>query len=159
MYVRRAEHRDAAGIIRAHVRSIREICRSDYSEEQVQLWSGRDFKESVWHMTIDQELVWVVADGADVYGFGHLSIQDSQVAVLEGLYLAPEATGQGLGAEIVRAMYSELARQSVMLVTLQSTLTAVGFYQRMGFRKVRETKVDLGGLDLPCVDMENRFPC
>ena len=158
MRIRRAEPSDADGIIDAHVRSIREVCCHDYSEEQIRIWSGKGFQASIWRQTMDRDYVLVIADQDRIHGFGHMRKAKNSTTVVEGLYFAPEAVGLGLGAKMLHQIYAEAVKHSVTKLVLQATLTGAGFYQRMGFTRVRDTVIDIGGIDLECVDMENSYP-
>jgi len=70
--IRRGSHTDAAGIIDAHRCSIRKVCSDDYTEEQINVWSGRDFKEEVWREIMDKDTVEVIVDASEaIFGFCH----------------------------------------------------------------------------------------
>jgi GNAT superfamily N-acetyltransferase len=83
-------------------------------------------------------------------GLGFLARQGS---VLDALYLAPSARGQGLG----RALLDEVKVTGlVQLWTFQANLGARAFYLREGFREVRMTNGAGNAEKLPDVWMEWR---
>ena len=154
-FVRRAEHKDAGGIIQAHRRSIRELCAADYTPEQIEAWAGRNFKEELWRATIDKDFVWVVSDASPaIYGFGHLQEKEG-AAYIAGLYFVPELKGKGFGREIFSLMVAECQKRSLAKLKLHSTKTALAFYQHLGFQALGpETSIRLGGEAIPCYEME-----
>lgn len=153
--IRRALHSDAAKMINAHRRSIREICFKDYNPEQIEAWAGRDFREEHWHKTMDRDLVWVISDSENnIHGFGHLKFRENTEAEIAGLYFAPEVVGKGLGKKMAAIIFEECQKNNVKTVFLCATKTAKAFYQSVGFQQVgEESTIDLGGHKLACYNM------
>ncbi|MNL09242.1 putative acyltransferase [compost metagenome] len=155
--IRRALHSDAAKMINAHRRSIREICFKDYSPEQIEAWAGHDFREDHWHKTMDKDLVWVISDSAsNVYGFGHLKLRANSEAEVAGLYFAPEVVGKGLGKKMMAMIFDECRQKEVKTLSLCATKTAKAFYESVGFQQQGPAStIDLGGQKLECYNMAN----
>lgn len=154
--IRKAQHQDAAKIIAAHRRSIREVCSRDYTPEQISAWSGRDFQEQRWCDTIDRGHVWVVADDRDnIYGFGRLKITTKIEAEIAGLYFVPEVVGKGLGKALVNLILHECKRRGFDQVTLYATKTAKAFYQSRGFQQSGDVLyITMGGVKVECFKMD-----
>src|SRR5687768_6896034 len=70
--IRRAVPGDARAIHEAHMRSIREVCAKDYSEEQIRAWAGREFRQNERTAAITRDSVWVVEAEGRVAGYAHL---------------------------------------------------------------------------------------
>jgi len=64
-------------------------------------------------------------------------------ALLRSVAVAPEARGEGLGQQIVRAAL-DLARQKGTAAVYLLTTTAEDFFPRFGFRRVRRDDVPEG---------------
>lgn len=154
--VRRARKLDAGGIINAHVRSIRELCAKDYNANQIQAWSGRDFKESRWHELMNTNHVWVIDDGKKIQGFCDLVFHDNEsVAEIRGLYLTPEIKGQGLGKSLLTRTKEFCQNRNRRKIILSSTLTAIDFYLAQGFQAVGERDATpIGGVPIDSQSME-----
>lgn len=139
LQIRRAVHEDAAKIIAAHRRSIREVCAEDYRPEQIAAWSGRNFQEDRWCRTMDQDMVWVISDDEkNIYGFGHLLFTEKPSAVIAGLYFVPEIIGQGYGRQLIQIMLGECTKRNIQNISLSATVTAKSFYESAGFQQVGE---------------------
>ena len=95
MIIRRARYPDVRGIIQAHIKSIREICSKDYNEQQIKAWT-EGFKESIWQELMTKNHIWVADNNETICGFCHLNIYEEE-AIIKGLYLSPEVSGQGVG--------------------------------------------------------------
>ena len=134
--IRWATAQDARALYAAHMRSIREICASDYTAEQIAGWSSRPFVPGLWERFIEEDSVWVV-EGVDglVLGFAHLRQRSADRAELMGLFLVSEVLGQGYGARLMQKLIEETSRQGCAVLHLESTRTAHGVYRRHGFRE------------------------
>ncbi len=154
--IRRAQHFDAAKIIESHRRSIREVCSKDYNQQQIAVWSGRNFRDEVWQQTMDTDFVWVISNSRnDIYGFGHLKIKLDKQAVVAGLYFIPEVMGKGFGKKLIELIILECRQQGVKNVTLSSTITAKSFYEKMGFQCLGDlSSVEIGGEKIDCYEMK-----
>lgn len=155
--VRRAKIEDARGIHEAHMRSVQEICAKDHSNEEIQAWGHRPFNENNRVHAIKNQFVWVVENNSLIEGYGHFGLEkkeDTLVAHIYGLYLAPEAIGNGFGAEIANAMIKEAKFAGAKKIILESTLTAHQFYKHLGFTdSAPQTKISIGGVEIRCFPM------
>lgn len=143
--IRRAVHEDSINIIKAHRRSISEVCSKDYNSDQIAVWAGRDFKVERWHQNIDNNFVWVIADEDNkIYGFGHLAIQENIKAQIAGLYFVPEVIGKGFGKSMFQLMKQECEKNEIPLITLESSKTAKTFYKSLGFQEEGEAFYQMG---------------
>lgn len=158
MKIRLATNSDKRGIHEAHMTSIQKLCSKDYTEEQIQAWGHREYLEERRTDTIKSGSCWVVEDAGMIYGFGEMGIKDNEPYVF-GLYFMPEATGKGLAKEIVRLMELKAKEWGKDKITLQSTITSLNFYKKMGFMMVNENGCAVvRGVRIPCLDMEKELP-
>jgi ribosomal-protein-serine acetyltransferase len=153
--IRRARHLDAAGIIQAHVRSIREVCAKDYRPEQIAAWSGRDFQESRSRENMDKNHVWVIDDGKNIQGFSELMIKENGIGEIRGLYITPEVIGQGLGSKLLAANLYFSRFKKLNKIFLSSTITSIKFYEKHGFIAIGpRDATPIGGVPIDSQNME-----
>ncbi len=131
-FIREAKPGDESGIHEAHMRSIREVCVKDHTEEEIRGWGNRPLGDR-WVQAIRDGHVWVVELEGIIRGLAYIRILENKDAHLFGLYLAPEVVGQGFGKKLADLMLSKARTAGVKAITLDSTLTGHGFYQRLGF--------------------------
>ncbi len=157
-HIRKAKPEDAQGIHEAHMRSIREVCSKDHSSEEIQGWGNRPFREQDRINAINNHWVWVIDISGKIEGFGHFSLitkDENLYGHIMGLYLAPEALGKGYGVKIVQMMIAEAKEKNVKEINLESTLTALRFYQKMGFKKSGDQgTIELGGSKVRYIPMK-----
>ena len=154
--IRRACHGDAANIINAHRRSIRELCAKDYSSDQIAAWSQFNFQEEHWRKTMDRDFVWVISNNQDnIFGFGHLKFHEKSEAEIAGLYFVPEVTGQGLGIKIFMLMLDQCRNKNICSIHLTATKTAKAFYEKVGFKQIGpQSNLKISGKDIECFKMQ-----
>lgn len=80
-----------------------------------------------------------------------LGFMGAEAGRLEMLFLAPEARGRGLGRQLLE---EAIARYSVEELTVNAqNPDAVGFYEHLGFRIYKRTKLDEEGRPYPLLYM------
>jgi putative acetyltransferase len=154
--LRLAREEDAPGIHAAHMASIRESCAADYTPAQIDAWAGRTYREDLRRAAIRDDAVWVLDDGGEVVGYAHLAKRGPE-AELVALYFRKRAAGLGLGRALVEQALQRAREWGCSTVALNSTLTSLRFYQRLGFVEVNPANpvvlFPLGEVSLECVPM------
>jgi GNAT superfamily N-acetyltransferase len=160
LVIRRARPGDEADIHTAHMRSIREVCSKDHSQEEIRGWGFRPLNDR-WFRLIREEFVWVAEAGGKIQGFGHLKIFEKdgvKKAHVFGLYLTPELIGLRVGHKIATLMLETAHELGVVSVSLKSTITAHDFYKRLGFVDTGEMlQIEINGSLVRCYPMEMRI--
>jgi ribosomal-protein-serine acetyltransferase len=161
LFIRRATPLDAQQIHLVHMRSIQEVCAKDYRPDQIQAWGGRAFDLEKWQQRIAEHFVWVIAEQNSIRGIAHVQLVDADAAVAEmqALYFAPEILGKGFGKLLIEKIFDWAKEMHLKKLVLNSTKTALGFYQKMGFTQgACESKLFmLGGVGIDCHPMEMTF--
>jgi len=98
--------------------------------------------------TLDEHDVFVVERAGRIAGVGSLS-RDGDTAEIEGLWVAPDAMGHGVG----RVLFDECVRRAktagATTLIIDSDPHAVGFYERMGAVRVGAVPTAIEGRALP----------
>ncbi len=147
--IRRAVPADARELCELHKASIRALCSPSYSPDHIEAWTGQ--LEPDRYLSAIEKFDFFVAEDSGLLGFVILNIEGSE---LNALYILPEATGRGVGSELL-AFAEDLARsRSVETLKLKATLNAAGFYQSRGFEPLRRAlHTSPAGIGLPCIEM------
>ncbi|MCX7326420.1 MAG: GNAT family N-acetyltransferase [Hyphomicrobiales bacterium] len=58
------------------------------------------------------------------------------VAVIDALFVDPNAQGMGVGAALLDELYDRARKRGIERLTVAASLTAVGFYAHVGFSRV-----------------------
>ncbi len=142
-HLKRAAENDAKGIHLAHMRSIQELCSKDDSAEEIAAWSSQPYMEEQRIAAIRNDLVWVVLQNGEIDG--------SKQGYICGLYLTRKASKKSLGRSILDQMFTELRLAKATEVRLDSSATALAFYQKAGFVSSKpESTLKIGGIPIRC---------
>lgn len=100
-----------------------EACREELS------WRAEDFKRDDLHFLV-AELE------SKILGFAAILVDADGSAELEALFVAPEATGSGVGRGLLVRIAAWARDNGLRSLTIQSDPDAVAFYARFGARNV-----------------------
>jgi GNAT superfamily N-acetyltransferase len=149
--IRRARAADALRIRNLHVRSIRVLCRPDYTARQIAAWSGRRTPAGYRRAMTGGERMYVATIGGRPVAFG--AVLDAEV---RAVYVDPRWAGRGVGTRMLARLERDAAARGKRRLILNATLTAVDFYRRHGWRRVRPHTIRFGAVPIPCVRMTKR---
>ncbi len=147
---------DRNAVISTHKESIYGICKSHYSRKQMDAWTSRLTSELFDAGLHDENNLGVVAiDSAKVIGYGFFNAIDREV---RAVYVLPANINRGAGRLILDKL-EELAREKgIENLSLQSTLNAVGFYKKQGYREIGTEKHCIDdSVSLACVRLEKNL--
>ncbi|MDP3172307.1 MAG: GNAT family N-acetyltransferase [Polaromonas sp.] len=130
--IRLATPEDAATVCAVVRRSIAECCAEDHRNDPVLLnkWLANKTAPNIRSWLENTQACSVVAevDGA-IVGFGM-----SQADEVLLCYLVPEARFKGIGKSMLQTLETPALETGLPSLRLESTCTALPFYERNGFR-------------------------
>ena len=147
--IRRATQRDRESIWNVHIRAIQEVCKSHYSQKEIEDWSEA-LKPTRYNEPIRRGSFFVAVDDNVIVGFGNLN-QDS--GEIEAVYVAPEYVRRGVGREILQALESVARDVGLTVLRLSSSLNAVQFYENAGYRRQQQRRYLLPCEMVACLPM------
>ena len=148
--IRRARQEDREAIWRAHGSAIRAACASHYSKEVIEVWAG-GLRPEKYAEAIDRYEFFVAEEDGRVVGFGELG---PEAGAVQGLYVSPDAAGRGVGWRLLCTLEERARAHGLKSLRLTSSLNAVAFYERAGFKAVEELTETIGpGVERASVKM------
>ena len=152
--IRRAREEDEEAVGRVHRGAIRELCRTHYTGEQIEAWSGPR-PQGHFGEVIRAKEFYVAEEGGEVVGFGSLNAEACEV---DAVYVAPAAAGRGVGTELLRTLEGRARELGLKRLRVDASLNAVGFYERAGYELQATGAHRLwSGVDLPCAHMSKEL--
>lgn len=145
--VRRFIDADAGAVRSIILRGLREIDAKDYPPEYIE--------ESCAGFTVERILsqagsahMYVAVSGGEVVGTGSIAPYWGSPAesILLTIFVSPERIGRGIGAAIVGALEKDEYFLRAGRVEIPSSVTAVGFYRKMGYAPKNGLTPDAEGL-------------
>ena len=148
--IRAYEAGDAPRISRLFYETVRSVNRADYSDEQVAAWAPAVPDPEEWHARMSRRLTLVAEEGGAVVGFAELEGDGH----LDMLYLHTDAVGRGIGRRLYKAVEREARGRGLDRIFTEASITARPFFERRGFRVVREQTVSRRGTSMTNFAME-----
>jgi GNAT superfamily N-acetyltransferase len=125
---RPAMRKDASRLYDVRRRSIEELAPPTMPAAEAQTWASQLTLAGMERKLRELE-VWVAELDGVVAGWGAI-----RGDMLEGLYTAPEFTGQGVGAGLLDRLEGLMREREFRSVRLEASTNARGFYLRRGYR-------------------------
>ncbi|MBE9167031.1 GNAT family N-acetyltransferase [Pleurocapsales cyanobacterium LEGE 06147] len=116
--IRRAKQEDKESIWQVHTEAIRELCKSHYTQQQIQAWTSflnpKNYRE-----VIETKEFFVAEDDKSIVGFGQL---DSETGEVEAVYVSPKIVRRGLGKSILQTLEDVARKKGLKSLHLSSSL-------------------------------------
>ena len=135
-WVRQATEADFDPLAAVHKDSIRVICSPFYSNEVIEEWITPINREKYLDAVAQGATIFVAEDDTGLLGF-------SEVHRVKGneynaaVFVSGTVTRKGVGSALYRAAESEALRAGAESIALNSSLAAIAFYEKNGFRKLQ----------------------
>jgi putative acetyltransferase len=150
-HIRRARPADVDAVREVHTEAIRAGTTGHYEPEAVEVWVGA-FNPASFPKNIERMEFFVAEDRQGRVG-GFVAF-DLETREIDSVYAAPWTGGSGLGSQLLR-FAEESARQAGLSdLWLDSSINAVGFYERHGWAEVEHHARVRQGVPIPVVKME-----
>jgi GNAT superfamily N-acetyltransferase len=148
--LRAVRHVDIAAMWALRTRCVREVCRSHYPPAVIEAWSASPAPATYPQLIASGGAVLAEDAGDRLLGFGMVDLAGSEI---DGLFVAPEAQGTGLGGRLLRALEAKLP--AATRIHLAAALNAVAFYSAQGYTVLQQgSYAHPSGMALDCVYME-----
>ena len=124
----------------------------EYEEDLVRSWGASlDFSED----GLRRKEVYVAAVGGRIVGWAGL-IPQGDVCLLDDLWIEPASIGTGIGSRLFRHSAERATSLGAVRMEWEAEPNALGFYERMGGRYLRDSEPNewgrtlaVMGVDLP----------
>ena len=135
--IRKAKLEDVKSIAELHKKVVNEVNSKFYSAETIKEWIRDILKENVVNQL--QNSNWIVAEiDGKIVGFGQYSVTDGEIYQIN---VSPDYLKQNIGKGLYDYMEKDFRDNGAEKICLNSTLNAVEFYQKLGFKMLEETRI------------------
>ena len=151
MKIRKASNSDKGNISRLHIASIRKLCGSYYTHQQLNAWTSV-LAPSAYDQALKEKLFLVAEDSENnLLGIGILDFENKEISAI---YVLPDAVGKGVGSKLLNELEKIARNNGIFEITVHSTLNAKGFYMVRGYSEQELTFHNLpNGSKLECIRM------
>ena len=125
---------DAAAVQNIIHRGLREINSKDYPAELIEEYCAYFTLEKI-KIQADSAHMYVAVSGDKIVGTGSIAPywNSEKESILLTIYVLPEMIGQGIGTAIINALEKDEYFLRANRIEIPSSITAVKFYQKMGY--------------------------
>lgn len=135
--IRDAHQADIPELISIFREAVSGISNQDYSPRQKEVWSGRGTPERFGKLFGSGLRFLLAEDGQNGIGFASIS----QQGFLHSLFVVPSAQKQGVARDFLNAATHYAQKHNANAITAEASITALPFFQRMGFEILKEQEV------------------
>lgn len=135
-----------------HVESIRVNCAADYTPEQIEAWAGPKRPEHYVDAMSHGEVMFVAESDDQIVGFAALNGDE-----IKAVYVSPRSIRQGIGQSLLQTIETHAIRSGLSRTRLNSTITAIRFYEAHGYTRGEQTIHRMKGVDIPCISMSKEL--
>lgn len=151
---RRATPADTPALWPLRTRAVRAGCASHYAPQVIEAWCAAPPPERLPAL-IEAGGGIVMEEDGTMAGYAVLDLASGEV---DALFVEPVHQGQGIARELMIALEAMAKERNMGRLFLSASLNAVPFYERAGFKAIREELYPhRGGQSLASVYMEKRL--
>lgn len=150
MMIRRYEPSDWKTLLELFYDTVHTVNRSDYTREQLDAWApDREADPTEWGRTLSEAYTLVAVAKGALVGFGSIG----PTGYLDMLFVHKDFQRKGIAAALCDRLEGAV---DVPAITTHASLTAKPFFEKRGYRIVREQQVVRKGVLLTNCMMEKR---
>lgn len=132
MIIRKAVIDDVLMMKELHDRAVMELCRKDYSIEQLKGWINKSPLEK-YYWRLETQRVFIAEKDGSMLGFVRWYPKTNELC---SICVEPDFARQGIGTLLMEHACEDARGHNVDTLWLDASLTAVPFYQVLGWEYV-----------------------
>ncbi|MCL9812848.1 GNAT family N-acetyltransferase [Natranaeroarchaeum aerophilus] len=156
--VRIATGQDTEAILALHTDAIRVLGADAYNNRQIDAWAEKEDGTKAYPTTENGHHLVVAERDGKIAGYGHVITNAEEI---RAVYVDPDHARCGVGSTILAHLEGYALGQGLDRVELWSSLNAVPFYERQGYRTIRDETIQKEyegeSVPLPVRVMEKTF--
>jgi putative acetyltransferase len=153
MKIRKATVKDAVKISNLKRETFKKINSKDYSKLFVKAWVK---KQSPSHIIkhLENDEIFCLIDGEKLIG----TVGLYNKKIIGCLYIHKNFIGRGYGRKLMAFIENYSKKQGLKIAGLYPTITAIKFYEKLGYKKTKEfTAWEVGGSKIKVYKMEKKL--
>ncbi|WP_224797755.1 GNAT family N-acetyltransferase [Idiomarina abyssalis] len=148
--IRKYNESDAPDLWAIFYHTIRNVNSRDYTQAQVEAWAPDNVSPDVWQRKMNAISPFV----AEIYGeiVGYADLQDD--GLIDHFFCHHEHQGKSIGRHLMEQVMRVGELQGITKFYSEVSITARPFYEKFGFKVVKEQMVEIRGQKLRNFVME-----
>lgn len=146
MIIRKYQSSDCKEIIELFYNTVHIINAKDYTKEQLDVWATGKVELEKWDKSFQEHFTVVAVDNEIIVGFGDID----KTGYLDRLYVHHNYQKKG----VATAICNELEKVVQSNITTYASITAKPFFEKRGYKVIKEQQVERQGVFLTNFCME-----
>ena len=146
MVIRKYRSSYCKEIIELFYNTVHTVNAKDYTKEQLDVWATGKVELEKWDKSFQEHFTVVAVDEEIIVGFGDID----KTGYLDRLYVHHDYQKKG----VATAICNELEKVVQSNITTYASITAKPFFEKRGYKVIKEQKVERQGVFLTNFCME-----
>lgn len=147
--IRRYKPEDCSALGVLFYQTVHTVNAGDYTEEQLNAWAVGHIDEKAWNRSFLEHITLIAVDGEKITGFADM---DSS-GYLDRLYVHRDYQRMGIANRLCTLLEEQSGGR---VFTTHASITARPFFEKRGYRVIKEQQAERKGVLLTNYVMEKR---
>lgn len=140
MELRSYQQADCKELTELFYNTVHTVNAKDYTEEQLNVWATGQVDLEKWNLSLQEHYSIVAVKNDVIVGFGDID----KTGYLDRLFVHADCQGKG----IATAICDQLEQFAEGNITTHASITARPFFEKRGYKVVKEQQVEKNGIFL-----------
>lgn len=150
MLLRKYTESDCKQLSELFFQTVHKINKKDYSNEQLNVWATGKVDIEEWNKSFLEHYTIVAVENNEIIGFGDIDYS----GYLDRLYVHCNYQMRGIATAICNQLEKSI---DTNVITTQASITAKPFFEKRGYRVIKEQQVERNGILLTNYIMEKKL--
>ena len=147
--LQRYQSGEAAALEELFYQTVHAVCTEDYTPAQLDAWADGQVNIAAWERSFLAHDTLVARMDGKIVGFA-----DLDGGYLDRLYVHKEHQREGIATALVQALEKQVVSRGELCMTTHASITARPFFEKRGYRVIKEQQVERKGVLLTNFVME-----
>lgn len=147
MILRKYEPSDCRPIAELFYHTVHSVNAKDYTQEQLNAWATGKLDLDKWNQSLSEHYAVVAVEKGIIVGFGDID----KTGYLDRLYVHKDYQQKGIATAICDALENAVDAKKI---STHASITAKPFFEKRGYRVIKEQQVERQGVFLTNYIME-----
>lgn len=136
--IRKYKSEDCQELTELFYQTVHAVNAKDYTKEQLDAWATEEIDLEKWNQSLMEHYSLVAIEDDKIVGFGDMD----RTGYLDRLYIHKDYQRKGIATAICDALEQEICGS----VVTHASITAKSFFEKRGYRVLKEQEVECRGV-------------